>query len=58
MIFLLDNGLEMLPLSFMDFLLVHADCLSDFLHFLFSHLSNCNDDDDDAMAMMSTSLTQ
>ncbi len=60
MIFLLDNGLEMLPLSLLDFLSVHADCFSDFLHFLFSRLSNCNDDDDDddAMAMMSTSLIQ
>ncbi len=56
MIFLLDNGLEMLPLSFLDFLLVHADCFSDFLHFLFSCLSNCNANDDDAMAMTSTSL--
>ncbi len=41
--FLLHNGLEMLPLSFLDFLSIHADCFSDFLHFLFGHLSNCDD---------------
>ncbi len=51
----------MLPLSLLDFLSVHADCFSDFLHFLFGRLSNCDDDDDnddDAMAMTSTSLIQ